>query len=63
MSSPVTGRAQRERLIGLGWTVRDLPALRDIDTMADLRAVAGLIPRSRTAAVAARVGDQSTSGR
>jgi glycosyltransferase A (GT-A) superfamily protein (DUF2064 family) len=55
MSSPDTGRAQRARLAELGWDVSDLPTLQDIDTVADLHAVALSIPDSRTAAVVARL--------
>ncbi|MFG2323903.1 DUF2064 domain-containing protein [Streptomyces sp. NPDC048568] len=50
MSTPVTGAAQRERLLAAGLRVRDLPSLRDVDTAADARAVAALAPHSRFAA-------------
>ncbi|MDQ0405126.1 glycosyltransferase A (GT-A) superfamily protein (DUF2064 family) [Streptomyces sp. DSM 40167] len=50
MSTPVTGAAQRERLLAAGLRVRDLPPLRDVDTAADARAVAALAPHSRFAA-------------
>ncbi|MFC9623400.1 DUF2064 domain-containing protein [Streptomyces sp. NPDC056930] len=47
MSVPETGRVQRRRLTEAGLTVRDLPALRDVDTAADALAVAGKVPGSR----------------
>jgi rSAM/selenodomain-associated transferase 1 len=50
MSSVRTGRAQLRRLGELGLRVRALPPLRDVDTVADARAVARLAPRSRFAA-------------
>jgi glycosyltransferase A (GT-A) superfamily protein (DUF2064 family) len=55
MSAPVTGLEQRRRLDRLGLTVADLPALRDIDTVADLRAVAAAFPSLRTSGAAARL--------
>ena len=42
MSTARTGRAQRERLRRLGLRVALLPALRDVDRIADARAVAAL---------------------
>ncbi|MFF8573075.1 TIGR04282 family arsenosugar biosynthesis glycosyltransferase [Streptomyces sp. CA-100214] len=54
MSTPVTGAAQRERLLAAGLRVRDLPPLRDVDTAADARAVAALAPHGRFAARLAR---------
>ncbi|WP_405782950.1 DUF2064 domain-containing protein [Streptomyces sp. NBC_00859] len=53
MSTPGTGAAQRARLTGAGLTVRDLPALRDVDTADDVRAVAAAAPHSRFAAAVA----------
>lgn len=50
MSTPTTGAAQRERLVGAGLRVRDLPVLRDVDTADDARAVAALVPGSDFAA-------------
>ncbi|MGV9251424.1 TIGR04282 family arsenosugar biosynthesis glycosyltransferase [Streptomyces sp. NPDC003697] len=50
MSSPVTGAVQRERLVAAGLRVRDLLRLRDVDTAADARAVAALVPHGRFAA-------------
>ncbi|MFI0975673.1 DUF2064 domain-containing protein [Streptomyces sp. NPDC021093] len=47
MSVPHTGAVQRRRLSGAGLRVRDLPVLRDVDTAADARAVAAMVPRSR----------------
>ncbi|MFS8198018.1 TIGR04282 family arsenosugar biosynthesis glycosyltransferase [Streptomyces sp. CWNU-52B] len=55
MSTPVTGAVQRERLIGAGLRVRDLPRLRDVDTAADAEAVAAAAPHSRFAARLARL--------
>ncbi|MFB0617758.1 DUF2064 domain-containing protein [Streptomyces sp. AGS-58] len=54
MSTPVTGEVQRERLVDAGLRVRDLPVLRDVDTAADARAVAALVPHGRFAARLAR---------
>ncbi|MGH3323153.1 MAG: TIGR04282 family arsenosugar biosynthesis glycosyltransferase [Streptomyces sp.] len=42
MSTGRTGQAQRRRLVDAGLSVRDLPVLRDVDTAADAREVAGL---------------------
>ncbi|MZD07426.1 DUF2064 domain-containing protein [Streptomyces sp. SID5785] len=49
MSTPHTGAAQRERLRAAGLRVRDLPALRDVDTADDAAEVAALAPDSRFA--------------
>ncbi|MBO1330366.1 DUF2064 domain-containing protein [Streptomyces sp. VRA16 Mangrove soil] len=46
MSTPHTGAVQRERLVAAGLRVRDLPALRDVDTAADAQAVARSAPHS-----------------
>ncbi|WP_324786740.1 TIGR04282 family arsenosugar biosynthesis glycosyltransferase [Streptomyces sp. H51] len=54
MSTPHTGAAQRARLAGL--RVRELPRLRDVDTVRDADAVAESAPGSRFAAVRARLG-------
>ncbi|QLJ02226.1 DUF2064 domain-containing protein [Streptomyces sp. NEAU-sy36] len=54
MSTPVTGAAQRERLLAAGLRVRELPRLRDVDVAADARAVAALAPHGRFAARLAR---------
>ncbi|MFF2810396.1 DUF2064 domain-containing protein [Streptomyces sp. NPDC058000] len=51
MSVPETGRTQRRRLVAAGLTVSDLPVLRDVDTAADARSVAGLVPGSRFGAL------------
>lgn len=50
MSADDTGERQRDRLreLGLGW--RELEQLRDVDTIADLRAVAASSPWTRAAA-------------
>lgn len=55
MSTPMTGALTRQALAGVGLGVADAPSLRDIDELADLRAVAALAPHSRTAAVAREV--------
>jgi rSAM/selenodomain-associated transferase 1 len=49
MSTTATGRAQRERLLARGLAVRLLPALRDVDRIADARAVAAAAPHGRFA--------------
>ncbi|MEW2129076.1 DUF2064 domain-containing protein [Streptomyces sp. NPDC005435] len=59
MSVPETGAAQRERLADAGLRVRDLPRLRDVDTVADARAVAALVPHG---AFAARLADCTEAG-
>jgi rSAM/selenodomain-associated transferase 1 len=55
MSTPRTGELTRQALAGVGLDVADAPALRDIDDVTDLRAVAELAPYSRTATIAAEV--------
>jgi glycosyltransferase A (GT-A) superfamily protein (DUF2064 family) len=52
MSASDTGSRQRERLVGLGYDVTDLPVLRDIDTVEDLVQVTRSAPGTRTARVA-----------
>jgi len=54
MSTPWTGAVQRRRLAAAGLRVRDLPALRDVDTAVDAAAVAALAPHGRFAARLAR---------
>ncbi|MFK0173503.1 DUF2064 domain-containing protein [Streptomyces sp. NPDC090306] len=49
MSTSTTGAMQRERLVGAGLRVRDLPRLRDVDTASDAHAVAATVPGSRFA--------------
>jgi rSAM/selenodomain-associated transferase 1 len=49
MSTAGTWRAQRARLGALGLRVAKLPSLRDVDRIADARAVASLAPRGRFA--------------
>ncbi|MFG2712935.1 DUF2064 domain-containing protein [Streptomyces goshikiensis] len=51
MSVPHTGREQRQRLTASGRTVRDLPALCDVDTPADAARVAAAAPGTRFAAL------------
>jgi uncharacterized protein len=55
MSTPATARAQRARLQALGIRWRELAPLRDVDTIADARAVARDHPRTRFAAALARL--------
>jgi uncharacterized protein len=55
MSAGNTGVRQRERLRELGLRVALLPALRDVDTMEDARAVAASAPARRFAAALLRV--------
>lgn len=55
MSAADTGARQRERLRELGLTCAELPELRDIDTIASLRAVAAEAPGTRCAAELARL--------
>jgi uncharacterized protein len=50
MSAADTGAVQRARLEALGLRTAMLPPLRDVDTIADARAVARAAPRSRFAA-------------
>jgi glycosyltransferase A (GT-A) superfamily protein (DUF2064 family) len=49
MSSPYTGAAQRARLHALRLEIAELPTLRDVDTIADARAVARMVPGTRFA--------------
>lgn len=49
MSHPHTCAVQRARLRALGLTTRELPALRDVDDIADARAVAATAPHTRFA--------------
>jgi rSAM/selenodomain-associated transferase 1 len=56
MSTAWTGRAQHERLRRLGLRVALLPALRDVDRIADARAVAALAPAGRFARTLALTG-------
>lgn len=56
MSSPRTWSAQRTLLRRLGLTVRDLPALRDVDCFDDARAVARAAPHTRFAAALSALG-------
>ncbi len=50
MSDPSTGAVQRVRLAALGLRTAILPPLRDVDTIADARAVAAAAPDGRFAA-------------
>jgi rSAM/selenodomain-associated transferase 1 len=53
MSDARTGAVQRARLASLGLSVASLPALRDVDTIEDARAVAAEAPHGRFAAALA----------
>ena len=55
MSTDRTGIAQRNSLRRHGFTVGHLRSMRDVDTMADARAVAALAPRTRFAAALRRL--------
>ncbi|MEN3315898.1 MAG: uncharacterized protein V7605_2132 [Acidimicrobiaceae bacterium] len=55
MSSPLTLTAQRDRLHSLGLRVGKLPSLRDVDSMADARAVAATLPGSNLAETLAAI--------
>jgi uncharacterized protein len=56
MSMDTTGAVQLGRLTDAGLRVRMLPVLRDVDTIADIAAVAAAAPASRFAAVARAAG-------
>ncbi len=56
MSTETTGAAQHTRLLDLGLSVTMLPALVDLDTVADLPAVTQSGSAIRTAAQARRIG-------
>jgi uncharacterized protein len=56
MSEPGTAAAQRRRLGKLGLAVAELPPLRDVDTIEDVRAVAAAAPGGRFAAAVAALG-------
>lgn len=60
MSSDRTCEEQRRRLGRLGISVASLPALRDVDTIADARAVARAFPRTGFAAALAAQGHLAT---
>lgn len=55
MSHSTTGACQRRRLDDLGLTVADLPVLRDVDTVADVVAVADEVAGTRFAAAVRRL--------
>ncbi|KOY54913.1 TIGR04282 family arsenosugar biosynthesis glycosyltransferase [Streptomyces sp. XY332] len=55
MSVPQTGEVQRLRLTASGRSVRDLPALRDVDTPDDAAEVAAAAPGTRFAALHAEL--------
>jgi hypothetical protein len=58
MSTPTTADDQHERLLALGLRVSELPRLRDVDTFADARAVAELVPSSRFARLVGEVEER-----
>jgi rSAM/selenodomain-associated transferase 1 len=55
MSAADTCAVQRDRLLAHGLRIRDLPPLRDVDDIADARAVARAAPRGRFARTLAEV--------
>jgi glycosyltransferase A (GT-A) superfamily protein (DUF2064 family) len=55
MSTAMTGALQLARLRALGLRVRLLPTRRDVDTWADARLVARLVPGSRFARAVGRI--------
>ena len=55
MSAARTAAVQRARLAGLGLRTAELPALRDVDTIADARLVARAAPAGRFAAALAAI--------
>jgi len=55
MSADDTCALQRERLVAHGLRIRDLPSLRDVDDIADARAVASAAPDGRFARTLAQV--------
>ncbi len=61
MSVESTGAAQRARLRALGLRTAILPALRDVDLIADARAVAALAPHTRFAAALASIDRSAAS--
>ncbi|NED99452.1 DUF2064 domain-containing protein [Phytoactinopolyspora halotolerans] len=62
MSRPDTGRRQRDQLSALGLRVVDLPTLRDLDDIDDARALARIIPGSRTASAVAAADAAAATG-
>ena len=62
MSTDRTGQLQGRRLTDAGLRVRDLPALRDVDTASDAAEVAAAAPDSRFAAVLARFAGSAGLG-
>jgi rSAM/selenodomain-associated transferase 1 len=61
MSTERTAAAQRRRLDRLGLRRRELPELRDVDTIEDARTVAALAPRSRFAAALETVSAEAAA--
>ncbi len=62
MSRPDTGARQLQRLRGAGLMVTMLRTLRDVDTAADVAAVAALAPATQFAATAAALPGHSAPG-
>ena len=56
MSDPATCAVQRARLRALGLRTHELPELRDVDDIADARAVAALAPRTHFARTLGALG-------
>ncbi len=63
MSSQRTGAVQLARLNALGLTCAPLPVLRDVDTIADARAVAAQAPATQFAAALATIQPRLTAVR
>jgi glycosyltransferase A (GT-A) superfamily protein (DUF2064 family) len=63
MSGATTGRAQETRLLGLDLDVLHAAPKRDVDTVADLAAVAAEAPHLRTARLARELGLLPTTAR
>lgn len=59
MSEESTGAEQIAALQRLGLTLRELPRLRDVDTVEDARSVAATIPASRFARTVSRLAPES----
>ena len=61
MSTSQTGRRQLERLQSLGFRVRLLPTMRDVDTPADATAVAGIVADTRFGRLHRRLTNEACS--
>ncbi|QKV97524.1 DUF2064 domain-containing protein [Streptomyces sp. NA02950] len=61
MSTATTGAVQRSRLVGAGLRVRELPALRDVDTASDALEAAAAAPGGRFARTLARLSARTAA--